>query len=126
MTGTTSAVDLLDQCRQRGITLYCDGAELRFRGPTGAMTPELRQALAGRRADVQSLLRRASERAPAPAPRQRFAPSYLPCVCPSAVCWPCCNRPCEVCGRPTTSAFIRRCLLCENLPDPAETQGATS
>ncbi len=93
---------------------------MRFRGPRGAMTPDLRQAVAERRADLLALLRRGSERAPAPAPPQRFSPSYLPCKCPSAVCWRCCNRPCEVCGKPTGSAFIRRCLLCENLPDPAE------
>lgn len=28
-------------------------------------------------------------------------------------CWRCCNRLCETCGRPTGSAFIALCLLCD-------------
>lgn len=27
-------------------------------------------------------------------------------------CWKCCDRPCEICGKKTGSAFIRRCVAC--------------
>jgi len=148
--------DLIDQCRQRGITLYLDGQELRFRGPRGAMTPELRQVVAHRRAELVAMLNTPSSAAsptrsptaspPAPPASQEQAvpcesvpaqttevtatevtavpspeqpgPTYLPCRCKAGrICWPCCNRPCEVCGKLTGSAFIRRCVLCGELPD---------
>jgi hypothetical protein len=54
MIGT--AHGLLDQCRQRGITLYLDNEDLRFRGLRGAMTPELRQAVAMQRAELVVVL----------------------------------------------------------------------
>jgi len=40
-----SVVELLDKARKRGIVLEPDGDWLFYRGPTGAMTPELRDAL---------------------------------------------------------------------------------
>lgn len=48
----TTATDILDQCRQRGITLYLDSDGLRFRGRRGAMTPELREAVGMHRAEI--------------------------------------------------------------------------
>jgi hypothetical protein len=77
MTATTTApaANLIDQCRRRGIALYLDGDELRFRGPRGAMTQELRQAVANARADLIARLR------PIPADELFIAPSILP-PCP--------------------------------------------
>jgi len=48
----TTAIHILNQCRQRGITLYLDGDGLRFRGQRGAMTPELREAVGMYRAEI--------------------------------------------------------------------------
>jgi hypothetical protein len=117
MTSSAVAVNLLDTCRESGIDLYLDGEDFRFRGPRRAMTRELREALATHRADLMALLRRLPAPTPS-APVERFKPSYLPCVCPAGRCWRCCNRPCERCGRPTGSAFIRTCIACGFLPDP--------
>ncbi len=114
---TATAANLIDRCRQHGVTLYLDGDQLRFRGPRGALTPELRQAVAQHRAEVVRLLLRPAGQ-DTPPPPQRFRPSYLPCSCPTATCWPCCNRPCEVCGKPTGSAFIRQCIRCGNAAGP--------
>jgi amino acid adenylation domain-containing protein len=36
---------LLDRLHERGITVWADGSDLRYRGPTGALTPELRDEL---------------------------------------------------------------------------------
>jgi hypothetical protein len=116
---SSTATDLLDQCRQCGVTLYLDGDVLRFRGPRGAMTAVLRQVLAQHRAELVALLRRPPEQTASSAPVERFKPSYLPCFCPTGRCWRCCNRPCERCGKPTGSAFIRTCIACGFLPDPA-------
>jgi hypothetical protein len=54
----------------------------------------------------------------APARRDGRPAHYLPCVCPDQVCWPCFNRPCVVCGKPTGSALIQTCTACGmTLPD---------
>lgn len=45
----------------------------------------------------------------------------LPPACPEChaalkadlVCWQCCDRLCQACGRPTGSAFIEVCWFCE-------------
>jgi hypothetical protein len=117
---SATPTDLLDRCRRRGITLYLDGAALRYRGPRGALTPELRQVVAEHRADLIALLGKSSKspgQQPVAAPVTRSQRTYLPCCCPAGICWPCCNRPCEVCRMPTGSAFIRRCVLCGELSD---------
>jgi hypothetical protein len=115
---SATAADLMDRCRGFGITLYLEGDELRFRGPRGAMTPELRQVVADNKAALVALLRPPPSLASA-VPAERPQSVYLPCSCPTGVCWPCCNRPCEVCGRPTGSAFIRQCVPCGNAPEIA-------
>ena len=42
--------DLLDTLEERGITLIPDGTDLRYRGPRGAFTPDLRAAVASHKA----------------------------------------------------------------------------
>jgi hypothetical protein len=111
----TTPTDLIDQCRQQGIVLYLDGEALRYRCPRGALSPELKSALAAGREGLRAHL----QGPPPVASSERDRPTYLPCCCPSGICWRCCNRPCEVCGKPTGSAFIRRCVVCGQLPDVA-------
>jgi len=50
-------VELLDEARKRGIVLEPDGAWLVYRGPKGAMTPDLKHALTQCKADVINHIR---------------------------------------------------------------------
>ena len=45
-------VELLDEARKRGIVLEPDGEWLVYRGPKGAMTPDLKDALTPRKVDI--------------------------------------------------------------------------
>jgi hypothetical protein len=51
------AAELLAAARARGVDLWPDGNLLRFRGPRGAVTPDLREALQTHKPEVLSLLR---------------------------------------------------------------------
>jgi hypothetical protein len=55
-----SARIFIAELRRRGIQLSADGDALRVRAPRGALTDEVRDALALRKAEVQSWLRRES------------------------------------------------------------------
>ncbi len=109
---TTAAV-LLADLRRQGFTLAPAGNGIWVR-PASRLSPEMRQAIAAHRSALLALL--GESPAPPPAPTVPVAlPQHdhrLPCVCPAGVCWRCCNRPCEVCGQPTGSAFIRTCCGC--------------
>jgi len=52
-------MDLLARLRQQGVELYLEGDKLRLRAPKGALTDELRAALAMRRDEIVEFLRRA-------------------------------------------------------------------
>jgi hypothetical protein len=91
----------------RDVTLTLDGDNIKVRAPAGALTDADRQLIRSHKADLIAALRTVT---------RASTPTRLPCSCP-AICWPCCNRPCEMCGKPTGSAFIRRCSACGNLPD---------
>lgn len=47
---------LLDELRTRGVELTPDGDRLRYRAPQGALTPELKQALAERKPELLVIL----------------------------------------------------------------------
>ena len=49
--------ELLRQISERGIELWVEGSRLRFRGPRGALTPELREAIAAQRDAVTAAVR---------------------------------------------------------------------
>lgn len=50
-----SAVQLIRQCRDAGIRLQACGDRLHVEAPPGTVTPELRQQLADRKADLLAL-----------------------------------------------------------------------
>lgn len=56
MGGVVIALEVLAALRQRGVELIPDGTDIRCRGPKGAMTPELRQALSAHKAELLALL----------------------------------------------------------------------
>ncbi len=51
-----SADELLIELKARGVSLEVDGDRLRVDAPKGAVTPELREALAAHKAEVLALL----------------------------------------------------------------------
>ncbi|CCD97013.1 putative Non-ribosomal peptide synthetase [Bradyrhizobium sp. ORS 375] len=55
-----TAASLIATLRSRGIALFMDGDQLRFRAPPGALTPELREAIGADRAAIIAHLRDAS------------------------------------------------------------------
>lgn len=57
--------DLLRSLADRAVELYLDGDRLRFRAPTGALTPELRDDIAGHRLAIIEHLRTPSTNAAA-------------------------------------------------------------
>jgi hypothetical protein len=50
-----SAADLLNERRRRGVVLAADGDLIRYGAAPGALTPELRQALADQKAGILAL-----------------------------------------------------------------------
>ena len=64
-----TAAALLAELGDRGIELWAEGERLRFRAPAGAMTPELRERIRARRAEL--LARLAGER-PLSSSQERF------------------------------------------------------
>ena len=55
------STELLADLARRGIELWFEGDRLRFRAPTGVMTPELREHVASRRDEILEALRREGE-----------------------------------------------------------------
>ncbi|MCI0546230.1 MAG: amino acid adenylation domain-containing protein [Candidatus Rokubacteria bacterium] len=49
---------LVAELSERGVTLWADGDQLRLRAPKAALTPELREIIAGRKAELLALLER--------------------------------------------------------------------
>jgi hypothetical protein len=96
-----TAEALLVELERRGVVLHAEGGRLRYSGPPGAVTEDLRRLAAGCRGELLALVRRRS------CPR---------CGRPwdgRGRCWRCCDRPCAACGGPTGSAFIETCLACQ-------------
>jgi hypothetical protein len=95
-----AALALLARCRALGIDLMA--------GPGGALLWEadadppadLLADLAAHKAELLDLL----------LPR---CPACAGPVDSLGRCWRCCDRPCCYCGRPTGSAFIGCCLVCD-------------
>jgi hypothetical protein len=114
------ATELVAGLRRRGFAISAKGDGVLV-SPASKLTDADRQAIRASKAELLAALaaEASAETPPGQATVVRHRPTYLPCSCPSGVCWPCCNRPCEVCGAPTGSAFIRRCGRCGELPDAA-------
>ncbi|HEX6292500.1 MAG TPA: amino acid adenylation domain-containing protein [Herpetosiphonaceae bacterium] len=55
-----TTIELLDRLRALNITLWAEGDQLRFKAPKGALTDELRAALAAQKAEVLVLLQGAA------------------------------------------------------------------
>lgn len=72
-----TAADIISELEQVGLHLWEDGGRLRFRGPEGAMTPERRKLLAGRREDVLRELRERGPRQVRPDPASAHEPFPL-------------------------------------------------
>jgi amino acid adenylation domain-containing protein/non-ribosomal peptide synthase protein (TIGR01720 family) len=53
---STTANALLDEIHNRGVTLWREGDRIRYRGPKGALTPDLVERLRARRQEIVSLL----------------------------------------------------------------------
>jgi pyochelin synthetase len=64
-----TAVELLAELESLGVELQPAGDDLRFRAPTGTLTPERRKALARHKHELISLLRRRGLAAPSDPPR---------------------------------------------------------
>jgi hypothetical protein len=109
--------DFFTAINAAGIRLAAAGEHLELRGSPDAVTPDIRAGAAEHKAELLALLT-SSPKEMSLETVERSQATYLPCVCPTGRCWRCCNRPCERCGKPTGSAFIRTCIACGFLPDP--------
>jgi hypothetical protein len=105
-----TAAQLLSELARQGFTLIAEGDGIRVR-PASRLTEELRQAVRRHKSELLVLLAGAGSSGPAPAPGS--CPSCRRPLDAKARCWGCCNRACESCSRPTGSAFLALCLLCE-------------
>ena len=94
-----TVTDLLDTCRARGVELTAAGDRLMLRGPARAVDDALRGELAAHKAKLIAILVATRPECKRPTDGKRR-------------CWSCHNRGCEVCGRPTGSAFIAQCVCC--------------
>jgi hypothetical protein len=56
------SAELLAELTARGVDLWFEGDRLRFKAPTGVMTPDMREQLAARRGEILAALRRDAER----------------------------------------------------------------
>ena len=61
----TAAVDVMQECRRRGITLVVRGTRLLTRGPKGALPPDLRQMIIENKVQI---VRQLSPTSTAPSP----------------------------------------------------------
>ncbi|HVX57905.1 MAG TPA: condensation domain-containing protein, partial [Candidatus Saccharimonadales bacterium] len=67
---------LLEQLRDRGVALWLDGEQVRFRGPAGALSPALMADLRSAKSDIAALLR-AEEESPFPLTKGQRALWFL-------------------------------------------------
>jgi hypothetical protein len=95
-----TVTEVLDLCRARGIELTAAGDRLWLRGPAGAVDDALRGELGAYNAKLIAVLIATCPECKRPTDAKRR-------------CWHCHNRSCEVCGRPTGSAFLARCICCD-------------
>ncbi|HEY0603110.1 MAG TPA: condensation domain-containing protein, partial [Herpetosiphonaceae bacterium] len=63
-----TVIDLLTSLRQLNIDLWVEDDRLRFRAPPGALTPDLRAALADHKAEVMAFLKLVQDTAQQSAP----------------------------------------------------------
>ena len=61
--------ETLAELDRRGVVLEPNGDKLRYRAPQGALTPELREAMAENKAEILSTLRTVGDGRPAPLDR---------------------------------------------------------
>ena len=94
-----TASDVLDVCRVRGVELTAAGDRLWLRGPAGAVDDTLRVELGVHKVKLIAVLVATCPECKRPTDEKRR-------------CWQCHNRGCEMCGRPTGSAFIAQCVCC--------------
>jgi hypothetical protein len=94
-----TVTELLDICRARGVELTAAGDRLWLRGPAGAVDDALRGELGAQKAKLIGLLVATCPHCGRPTDEKRR-------------CWHCHDRGCEVCGRPTGSAFLAQCVCC--------------
>lgn len=78
-----TAADLLIELKTRGVELRPEGDNLRYRAPSGALTPELRDAVKTRKAELLAALR---DRQPAPTDYATLTSS--PLVARVRAAWP--------------------------------------
>ncbi len=69
-----SLLDLLDELRQRGVRLRAEEGKLKFSGPKGGLTVELRSRIAAERGALLALLGAQQESGAAPAPQTAGPP----------------------------------------------------
>ncbi len=72
-----SAWQLLSELDRRGISIWADGGDLRFRAPKGALTPQLRSRLKDGKNEILSLLRQETDTNAPQLPSLRPAPEKL-------------------------------------------------
>jgi hypothetical protein len=88
-----TAVELLRACAARRITLWVDAQRLRYRAPTGVLTPELAMALGEGKTAVIELLRAQGNTVPPPACTTCATSAWL-----WAPDWPRAGDGCWLCG----------------------------
>src|SRR5689334_6176964 len=62
-----SITDLIADLSQRGVRLWLDGEQLRFKAPQGTLTSELKSQLAERKVELREFLRQVQSSLDAPA-----------------------------------------------------------
>ncbi|MEE8584498.1 MAG: condensation domain-containing protein, partial [Acidobacteriota bacterium] len=70
-----SAWQLLSELDRKGVSIWADGGDLRFRAPKGALTPQLRSRLSRCKSEILSLLRQKAEPDGPQLPTLRPAPA---------------------------------------------------
>jgi len=78
---TNDARSVLEEARSRGVTLWIDEGQLRFRSPAGTMTAEMRGKISAHKPRIISLLLDAESKAPMPPTlRARPRPESVPII----------------------------------------------
>jgi hypothetical protein len=69
---------IVKAARSRGLTLWVEAQQLRYRGPAGALTPDLRQQLSARKSEIVALLTASEPMGAAVSLGPRFLPRPAP------------------------------------------------